>query len=245
MQLALLDGSVLRLDRHLIAGPSRWPWRATGRGPPRHARRHHDGIAANATSAMTTSPPTAIKLRWRICETCVKLRFLACGQRRSAQSLFRAAARIRQFAARMQALVAMASRAQARSASRRIANGGNGYRLGRRMHDRAFRRGAGAVAHGLCRRQLQHAVGAACADRRGRRPPTTSRPSATIRSRATRSPSSPAHGIGTASSPIIAGARPGLYAITLTGAERSFTYWRSDAAARQAGRRSGRIGEKP
>jgi len=41
------------------------------------------------------------------------------------------------------------------------------------------------------------------------------------------------HHIGTASSPIIAGARPGLYAITLTGAERSFTYWRNDAAARQ------------
>jgi 2-dehydro-3-deoxygluconokinase len=40
-------------------------------------------------------------------------------------------------------------------------------------------------------------------------------------------------GIGIASSPVIAGARPGLYAITLTGAERSFTYWRSDAAARQ------------
>ena len=54
-----------------------------------------------------------------------------------------------------------------------------------------------------------------------------------------------AHGIGTASSPVIAGARPGLYAITLTGAERSFTYWRADAAARQAGRRSGRPGEKP
>ncbi len=41
------------------------------------------------------------------------------------------------------------------------------------------------------------------------------------------------HDIGTASSPIISGARPGLYAITLTGAERSFTYWRNDAAARQ------------
>ncbi len=41
------------------------------------------------------------------------------------------------------------------------------------------------------------------------------------------------HGIGTASSPVIPGARPGLYAITLTGAERSFTYWRADAAARQ------------
>lgn len=41
------------------------------------------------------------------------------------------------------------------------------------------------------------------------------------------------HGIGTAASPRIAGARPGLYAITLTGAERSFTYWRADAAARR------------
>ncbi|MDW6020384.1 sugar kinase [Mesorhizobium sp. BAC0120] len=41
------------------------------------------------------------------------------------------------------------------------------------------------------------------------------------------------HGIGTAASPVIAAARPGLYAITLTGAERSFTYWRSDAAARR------------
>lgn len=40
-------------------------------------------------------------------------------------------------------------------------------------------------------------------------------------------------GIGTAASPIIPGARPGLYAITLTGAERSFTYWRADAAARR------------
>ncbi len=41
------------------------------------------------------------------------------------------------------------------------------------------------------------------------------------------------HDIGIASSPVIAGARPGLYAIKLTGAERSFTYWRGDAAARQ------------
>ncbi|MDP3896887.1 MAG: sugar kinase [Mesorhizobium sp.] len=41
------------------------------------------------------------------------------------------------------------------------------------------------------------------------------------------------HDIGIAASPVIAGARPGLYAITLTGAERSFTYWRSDAAARR------------
>jgi len=41
------------------------------------------------------------------------------------------------------------------------------------------------------------------------------------------------HDVGTASSPVIPGARPGLYAITLTGAERSFTYWRNDAAARK------------
>jgi len=41
------------------------------------------------------------------------------------------------------------------------------------------------------------------------------------------------NGIGIGSSPVIAGGRPGLYAITLTGAERSFTYWRADAAARQ------------
>ena len=41
------------------------------------------------------------------------------------------------------------------------------------------------------------------------------------------------NGIGIAASPLIAGARPGLYAITLDGAERSFTYWRSDSAARQ------------
>ncbi|WEX11454.1 sugar kinase [Chelativorans sp. AA-79] len=40
------------------------------------------------------------------------------------------------------------------------------------------------------------------------------------------------HGIGTAASPVIPGRRPGLYAITLTGAERSFTYWRADSAAR-------------
>lgn len=42
-----------------------------------------------------------------------------------------------------------------------------------------------------------------------------------------------ASGIGIGNSPVIAGARPGMYAITLTGAERSFTYWRADAAARQ------------
>ncbi|MER9404308.1 sugar kinase [Mesorhizobium caraganae] len=41
------------------------------------------------------------------------------------------------------------------------------------------------------------------------------------------------NGIGIGASPLIPGARPGLYAITLTGAERAFTYWRGDAAARQ------------
>lgn len=41
------------------------------------------------------------------------------------------------------------------------------------------------------------------------------------------------NGIGIGASPVIIGARPGLYAITLDGAERSFTYWRSDSAARQ------------
>lgn len=40
------------------------------------------------------------------------------------------------------------------------------------------------------------------------------------------------NGINTAHSPTIVGARPGIYAITLTGSERSFTYWRNDAAAR-------------
>lgn len=49
------------------------------------------------------------------------------------------------------------------------------------------------------------------------------------------------HGIGTGHSPVIPGARPGLYAITLTGAERSFTYWRSDAAARQLARDPARL----
>lgn len=39
--------------------------------------------------------------------------------------------------------------------------------------------------------------------------------------------------IGIGTSPRLQGARPGLYAITLNGAERSFTYWRNDAAARQ------------
>jgi len=41
------------------------------------------------------------------------------------------------------------------------------------------------------------------------------------------------NGIGIGESPVIPGARPGLYAITLAGAERSFTYWRNDSAARQ------------
>lgn len=41
------------------------------------------------------------------------------------------------------------------------------------------------------------------------------------------------HGIGVAQSPVIAGKAPGLYAITLDAAgERSFTYWRSESAAR-------------
>lgn len=40
-------------------------------------------------------------------------------------------------------------------------------------------------------------------------------------------------GIGTADSPVIAGACPGIYAISLEGADRSFTYWRSEAAARK------------
>jgi len=43
-----------------------------------------------------------------------------------------------------------------------------------------------------------------------------------------------ANGIGTAYSPVVAGKAPGLYAITLDKrGERSFTYWRSDAAARR------------
>ncbi len=41
------------------------------------------------------------------------------------------------------------------------------------------------------------------------------------------------NGIGTRASPRMEGARPGLYAITLDGHERSFTYWRSDSAARR------------
>ena len=40
-------------------------------------------------------------------------------------------------------------------------------------------------------------------------------------------------GIGTAHSPVIPGLRPGLYATTLDGYERSFDYWRSQSAARQ------------
>lgn len=50
-----------------------------------------------------------------------------------------------------------------------------------------------------------------------------------------------ANGIGIGDSPIIPGARPGMYAITLTGAERSFTYWRADAAARQLASDPGRL----
>ena len=51
------------------------------------------------------------------------------------------------------------------------------------------------------------------------------------------------NGIGIGSSPTIPGARPGLYAITLKGAERSFTYWRSDSAARQLASDPVRLGE--
>ncbi|GAB4348328.1 MAG: sugar kinase [Oricola sp.] len=43
-----------------------------------------------------------------------------------------------------------------------------------------------------------------------------------------------ANGIGTAGSPVIPGKAPGLYAVTLDGnGERTFTYWRSDSAARR------------
>ncbi len=41
-----------------------------------------------------------------------------------------------------------------------------------------------------------------------------------------------ANGIGVSHSPRLEAYHPGLYAITLDGAERSFTYWRSQAAAR-------------
>lgn len=41
------------------------------------------------------------------------------------------------------------------------------------------------------------------------------------------------HEIGTADSPHFQGGRPGLYAVTLIGAERSFTYWRNDSVARR------------
>lgn len=40
-------------------------------------------------------------------------------------------------------------------------------------------------------------------------------------------------GLGTGRIRTIAGRKPGLYAITLEGAERSFTYWRGESAARQ------------
>lgn len=40
------------------------------------------------------------------------------------------------------------------------------------------------------------------------------------------------NGIGVSHSPRLEAYHPGLYAITLDGAERSFTYWRSQAAAR-------------
>ena len=44
------------------------------------------------------------------------------------------------------------------------------------------------------------------------------------------------HNIGTAQSPTIPNKNPGLYAITLEGHERSFTYWRKDSAARNLAR---------
>jgi 2-dehydro-3-deoxygluconokinase len=39
------------------------------------------------------------------------------------------------------------------------------------------------------------------------------------------------HKIGSADSPLISGTQPGLYAITLRGHERMFSYWRKDSAA--------------
>ncbi|MGB3897701.1 MAG: sugar kinase [Mesorhizobium sp.] len=41
------------------------------------------------------------------------------------------------------------------------------------------------------------------------------------------------NGVGISHSPRLKAWHPGLYAITLDGAERSFTYWRSEAAARR------------
>lgn len=39
--------------------------------------------------------------------------------------------------------------------------------------------------------------------------------------------------IGISASPLVEGLNPGLYAITLDGSERSFTYWRNNSAARR------------
>lgn len=41
------------------------------------------------------------------------------------------------------------------------------------------------------------------------------------------------NGVGVSNSPRLAAYNPGLYAITLEGGERSFTYWRSQSAARR------------
>ena len=107
-----------------------------------------------------------------------------------------------------------------------------GNRVGRRMHDRAVGRGWRPVAHGLCRRHLQHAVGVEALAGEDRPADYVSAFGDDPFSR-DQIAFFASHGIGTASSPTIPGARPGLYAITLSGAERSFTYWRSDAAARR------------
>ena len=93
-------------------------------------------------------------------------------------------------------------------------------------------KGGRRLAHGICRRHAEHALGAAGADGPERATnyisafgddPFSSDQIAFFE----------ANGIGVGESPIVPGARPGLYAITLTGAERSFTYWRNDSAARQ------------
>jgi 2-dehydro-3-deoxygluconokinase len=50
-------------------------------------------------------------------------------------------------------------------------------------------------------------------------------------------------GIATDRIRTIPGRRPGLYAITLSGAERTFTYWRADSAARQLADEEDWLGE--
>lgn len=51
------------------------------------------------------------------------------------------------------------------------------------------------------------------------------------------------NGIGIAQSPRLDGVHPGLYAITLDGAERSFTYWRNQSAARRLADDPVRLGQ--